>query len=511
MDRPSEHRRSSVSRPAALVLLALILLSTARIGTTLPNDPQVLDAAGYVASAENIARFGVYGDGETKGMTSAPLLSAVIGLALRIDPRHADFRAGGEVTDHRAVRQVNLLFILVFQAGLAATALALRGTAQGGVGLAVSVLLLNHVLLLENPGFTHESMQELPTAAILTWANFVALIIARRGGSRWAFALGALGGLLTLSRAIFLYVFPLFFVLLLLLVRDDPRRRLTSLGAGLLGLMLVAGPWLARNVIEFDSFRISGLGSVILLIRDVKNDMTPYQHRGAWVYFSPEPLRPPLARVLSVDLDDFLDDGPLRPWVRWLPDPITGVDLESDERKSFYRQARDYRWDFVDPYLAAGLPFEEARELGFADIDAYVFANIRKDPLRFVRTAPVFLYRSTWPMNESQLWAPTGMTPQRLLLAAVNPLGMLALLLLGTIGLFRRRPTWFAMGGLATGVVAYHALFTHAIPRYSRPVAGVMILGVALGALWFIETLLSSQRTRSSQVPLVPEHDHSSR
>lgn len=489
-------RPSRMDRSATLVLVALILLSVVRIGTTLPDGIQLKDAGGYVTSAENIARFGVYGGGEDKYMTSAPLLSAVIGLALRVDPRHAGFRAGGEITDHRAVRQVNLLFIAVFQAGLAATALALLGTGRRGVGLAILVLTLNHVLLLENPDFTHSSLQELPTAAILTWANLVALVVARRTGARWAFALGALGGLLTLSRAIFLYVFPLFLILLLLLVRDDPRRRLTSIGAGLLGMSLVAGPWLARNAIEFGIFSISDTGSVVLLIRDVKNDMTPYQHRGAWVYFSPEPLRPPIARVLRVDLDDFLDDGPLRQWVRWLPDPITGEDVESTERKSFYRQARDFRWVFVDPYLDAGLSFEDARKLGYDDMTSHVIANVRADPMRFVRTAPVFLYRSTWPMNESQLWASTGISPQRVLLAAVNPLGMLALLAFGTVGLFRRRATWFAMGGLATGVVAYHALLTHALPRYTRPVAGVMILGVALGALAVSEALLRWWRTR---------------
>jgi len=94
----------------------------------------------------------------------------------------------------------------------------------------------------------------------------------------------------------------------------------------------------------------------------------------------------------------------------------------------------------------------------------------------------VFLYRSAWPMNVSQLWEPTGITLPRLLLGAVNPLGMLAILALAVGGLLRRRPLWFAVGGIPTGLILYHALFTHALYRYTRPVAGVMLLILAVVA-----------------------------
>jgi len=283
---------------------------------------------------------------------------------------------------------------------------------------------------------------------------------------------------------VFLYVAPVYFLLLVALwVGRTRKERAAALAMMSLAFALLAGPWLARNVVEFGEFSISDSGGHILLIRDVKNSMTPYQHRGAWVHFSPEPLQPAVARLLGVDLADFLDDGPLRPLIRFLPDPLTGEDLEREERRSFYRQARDQYSSLVEAARAEGLTPTEARTIADREAIRRVTENVRSQPTRFLRTTPVFLYRSAWPMNLTQLWEPDGITVPRILMGAVNPLGMLALLGLGFGGVIRRRPMWFAIGGLPTGIVLYHALVTHALFRYSRPVAGMMLLCVALGVV----------------------------
>lgn len=125
-----------------------------------------------------------------------------------------------------------------------------------------------------------------------------------------------------------------------------------------------------------------------------------------------------------------------------------------------------------------------------------VFGNVRERPNRSLRTTPVFLCRSAWPMNLSQLWEPTGVTIPRLLIGVLNPVGMLAILGLATLGLVRRRPLWFAVGGLPTGLVPHHALFTHALNRYSRPAAGLMILAVVLGAMDVSARLSARVRSR---------------
>jgi len=321
-------------RLVVVLLIALVLASMVRIDRTIPDERQQRDAGSYVRTAQNLATFGVYGVGDEKHMASAPLLTATIAAALRIDPRHADFRATGEISDHRAVRQVNHVFIALLLSGSVVTALLLLGNGRRGVSAAVLTLLMTHFFLLENPEFTQGSLQELPTAAILAWAIVAAIAVAqgRHRRWRWWIVLGALCGLLALSRAVLLYVAPVFLVLLVLLpVGRTGRERFRAAAVSLLAFLVLAGPWALRNAVKFGEFTMSDSGGYILLIRDVKNEMTPYQHRGAWVHYSPKPIQPAVARVLRVDRSDFPDDGPLRPLVRYLPDPATGEDREKVE------------------------------------------------------------------------------------------------------------------------------------------------------------------------------------
>lgn len=503
MDRVRTIGRSARSdllpaRGLALVLLALILASTVRIGSTIPDEAQEKDARGYVNTAANIARYGVFGVGDERTMDYAPLLSATIAGALRLDPRHADFRAGGEITDHRAVRQVNLLFIVPLQVGLVAIVFLLFGTGRRGAALAITVLVVHHVFLLEHPDFTLYSLQELPAAAAMTWASVAAIRLTRGMSPAWAMALGMFGGLLTLTRSVFLYVFPVFLLLVVLLVRSSPSQRARALAAGMAGLTLVAGPWLARNVVLFDEFAVSDAGAQVLLMRDVKNGMDGYQRRGAWVHFSPDPLRPPLARLLSVDLDDFLDDGPLRPLVRWLEDPETGEDLERIERRSFYREARDIYAAFVAEGRSEGLSREQAERRADSLTYRMILDNVRQDPLRFPRTTPIFLYRSMWTLDLSQLWDPTGVTVPRITMALLNVTGMITVLVGGALGLLRRRPVWFALTGLPIGMIAYHALFTHALARYTRPAAPAMILCTVLAAAVILDRVRDRSDARTA-------------
>lgn len=471
-----------------LLLCMLTLASVARINVTIPDEGQGRDAGGYVALAENLVSFGVFGTGEEKSMEAAPLLSGAIAVGLRLDPRHADFRETGLVTNHRAVRQVNLVFVALLLAASAVSAVLVLGAGWSGFGAAALTIIMTHLFLLENPEFSHGSLQELPTATALGWTNVAALWATRTGTRpRWLAAVGIAGGVLALSRAVFLYLFPVYLVLLVSIIgctgRKGPLWQARGVTAGLLGFSLIAGPWIVRNAVEFRELGIADQGGKILLIRDFKNDMTPYQHRGAWVHFSPEPVRPFVGRVLDVDSADFLDDGPLRPLVRYIEDPLTGDDLDSIQRQSFKRQASDVHDNFVNAEIASGATIPEARIAADLAAVALVRENLRASPLRFLRTTPVFLYRSAWPMNGTQIWDPVGFSTPRLAMGIINPIGFVGVISLAFVGLFRCRSRWFALGGLATGMVLFHGLLTHALPRYTRPIAGLMLLVIALAVV----------------------------
>jgi hypothetical protein len=484
-----------------LLLTAVLMLgSLVRIGATLPDEAQHGDAGLYIRLAENVATFGVYGVAEERTMTSAPLLSATIATALRFDPRHAGFRETAVLTDHRAVRQVNLLFVLLLHAGSLTTVLLLLGTGRRGAAAALLTVALTHVFLLENPEFTGGSLQELPSAAILAWTTAAAVRALTTTGRSRLVALGALGtfgGLLTLSRAVFLQIFPLFAVLLIVLAVGWTRReRMVALAVVLAGFVVVVGPWLARNALEFGQVGVSDSGGAVLLIRDMKSDLTSYQHRGSWVHFSPDPIRPAVARLLDVDIADFEGDGPLRPLARTVIDPVTGVDVEQTERRSLYNQALALHGGWFDGFVRDGVPAAEAALLADSLASERVKEGLSEDPLRFARTTPLFLYRSMWTLNNIQIGPPQGFTLLRAVLGIMNIPGFLAVLALGFVGLLRRRPLWFALGGLPTGMILVHALATHAIPRYTRPAAGIMRRAVAIAVVLVAGRVAEAFRSR---------------
>lgn len=124
-----------VPHTACTVVFSLIAALLLRIDSTIPGDRQRRDAGSYVATAQNLALEGVYGTAGEKHMSSAPLLSAT-----------------GELTDHRAVRQVNLVFIVLLPTGSVTTVILLLGASRREVTAAILKVLLTHVFLLENSG-----------------------------------------------------------------------------------------------------------------------------------------------------------------------------------------------------------------------------------------------------------------------------------------------------------------------------------------------------------------------
>jgi len=81
-----------------------------------------------------------------------------------------------------------------------------------------------------------------------------------------------------------------------------------------------------------------------------------------------------------------------------------------------------------------------------------------------------------------------------MLLGLTSITGLVAALTAGCVGLLRRRPQWFALGGLSTGLILAHALLTHAIPRYTRPAGGTMLLIISIAVVLLIDNGLTRGR-----------------
>ena len=472
-------------RPAAgsrafafAVIIGLALVLAVRLGiSVITESADNADARHYVLTGLSVARDGVFGFGDGEpAMYREPLTSWTIAAQFVVDPRlrgvdAEEIQRPGPAA--RAVKQQNLGWAVLLLVGVGVLALAVQhGHGRRETLVAAIAVITTHVGFLEWEDVADRSLSELAAAAILVWAAVVALRLVERPGWRSAVGLGVLLGLLSLTKATFLYVSFVFVPMLGILMwlrRSAPTRRiLRDVAIAVVSLSLICGPWMARNQHHFEHFSIAERGGLAIWFRVTWHGATSDELRGAWVYFSPLPARPLMGRALGVDLADFEGDGALRRVARFAPD-------EEVVERSFYSLARKDRSSRVGELMDEGVPIWQAANRADRELMERGVRALRDDPLRFVATTPLFLWRGTWSMLFSNL------VPS-ILLGPLNLAGMALLAIALALSVFRARPRMFAVVGLPGGMVLFYALLSHYEPRQSRPAAGVMILLCVLAA-----------------------------
>jgi hypothetical protein len=489
---------SSRWRPdaALLAVLALAFILVARLGIgVISTAAEGADARHYVAVGMTVARDGVFGfSADAPTMYREPLTSWTIALQATIDPRLRGLTfedVDGEGAAARAVKQQNLLWAALTLVGVGQLALLMLG-ARGRRETLVALLamLVTHVAFLEWEDVVDRSLSELAAAALLVWATYAALKALDRPRRRSWLLLGVLLGLLALTKASLLYVAVVFIPVLMLLRSsraDAPRGTLLRDAAiTVVGLSLVCAPWMGRNLQQFGSFEIADRGGLAIWFRVLWNDATPDELRGAWVYFAPLPMQPAAGKLLGVDLNDFVGEGDLRRVARFAPE-------DEVEQRSFYRVARSDRVALVSQYIEDGELGWRAGHLADRELMRRGLEALRDDPSPFLRTFPLFLWRGTWSMLYSNL-APS------FLLGPLNLAGMALLMVALALSVVFRRPRWFALVGMAGGMVAFYALLSHFEPRQSRPAVPIMLLLCVLAADRIVQSL-RRRRTVSAGRP----------
>lgn len=454
-----------------LLLAGLILLLCVRVDAVLLTETAARSDAGQnVSLGYTMAAEGSLSMGDERTMYREPLPVFLIAAQLRFDPRlegvtRAELGADGAPS--RYLKQINLVWVALLLVGAALQLSRLLPRAARRIGIPLGVLLV-HAVAVEP--FVDTNLTELPAAALLVWAGLAAQSMVYRRGWVSAGLLGALLGMAALTKASMLYVGITFLVVLAVLSLLREGRRvlplLAAAGVALVVMGLVVGPWSARNAANFETWSIADRGGLSLWYRAIYEDATPYEIRGSWYYFSPLPLQPTVARILDVRPDDL--DGSLRRVHSLHPD-------ESEERLSFYSQARNGRSERSQELRATGdLTWSQSTVIADQELFARGLEVLRRDPVMFVRTTPLFLWRGTWAVKS----APAVPVP---ILALLNPLGMMVLLGAAVSAVARLRLEHFAVVGLSAGVVGFSALLTLYEPRFTEPALPTMMILVSVG------------------------------
>jgi len=244
-------------------------------------------------------------------------------------------------------------------------------------------------------------------------------------------------------------------------VRELIRQPMKQLGVLTLTFAVVITPWMLRNYSHFGTFNIATRGGIVLMLRAVKDQMTPREYLGSFYVWAPRPLRAPVGLILGYRNKDLQRGGALQRLNR------SSSDFAADDKRanregrpedaiSYYRKAQAEQVKVAKALAAAGNPSPDTE----ADkiIQQRAMQMIKEHPWRHLALTVPFLWRGA-----------TFAFP----------------LLVFTIVLrMRRHRSEFALFAYpAFGLVMFYALLTHFIPRYGSPTLPVAIVGACL-AYW---------------------------
>ncbi|HEX2492955.1 MAG TPA: hypothetical protein VHK24_04205 [Steroidobacter sp.] len=466
---------ANVSRTRALrlviVALALGLLVPLWFnqitGARIESDP-----AAYVQMSANLIRHGVISLDAQQPLRPSmyreplPILTAALAMSIT-DRLHGQAAVSDYLQGERArflkLQNVFWLFLLCISAAWAVYLLT------ASYGAAMAAALLAHLPFYGHwVGGTLDSLYTEQAAAGVLMAASAALVAAVTRPLQLAYAAlaGAAFGALALIKASFLYVFAgLVCALLAVQLFQAVRQRLGIRFAGLALLIFsfaaVLSPWLYRNWREFGTLEITDRAGAILILRAVKNDMTPLEYRGAFYVWAPKPLRPLVGSLLGFGPKDLMRGGRLQRLNRsdsdFHADDVAAQRAgRPEDAVSFYYKTRAERNQLRRQFQAAGHPQPElaADEV----LQTQALDRIRHHPWRHLAATPPFLWRGAF-------------LPFPLLLCAL------------CYGFWRSRYDLVLFAAPAFGSVMFYGLLTHFILRYGVPawpvaLASATVLGV---------------------------------
>ena len=196
------------------------------------------------------------------------------------------------------------------------------------------------------PGLTeaiNNFYTELAAAIPLTiLATFLYLCVTRRNWQPYAGGAGVAFAALMLTKAVFLY-FGAVLVLAFIVYawQQHSWQPLKMAAVVLLIAYAIAGIWMTRNYIHFNTFKISGRGGEVLAIRAKFSEMSWSEYRASFLAYTPNYGKPLLKRWFAPEDYARFDRANPEGFYRSTKNRISAMRLGDDEAKVFQQQEID--------------------------------------------------------------------------------------------------------------------------------------------------------------------------
>jgi len=409
-----------------------------------------------------------------------PMVTALF-LALYPDINHAVPLASFFQGEHaRLIKQVNVPWIFLGLLGTWVLTHILCCSHRG----ALLAVLSAYLFFFGVSQFTDTLYTEIPAAVIILWTAVALVSLTRCRGLLAPILSGLLFGMLALTKAVFLYIcVPI--ILLLILYYTLGRRQMNAppqwaaITALMVAFVMVVSFWMVRNKVALDRFEISGRGGDVLLVRALKNEMSRHEVVGAWWYWGPSLYRKLVSgTALNANDADFAAGGKFQRLNRYasaVGDRAAMAAGKPEDAVSFYFQS----WAWHRRFSQQPTVPRSQDTTAAADVllKRKALEMIFRAPGTHLAMTPLFLWRGIWCFPDVGL--PYLAPGYRLyLINALDAIAYLSLFSVFAIGLARRRYDLVAMTVVPVAMLAFYAVFSHNIPRYSAPMIPIMLVSI---------------------------------
>ncbi|MBN1266747.1 MAG: hypothetical protein JXA25_14720 [Anaerolineales bacterium] len=375
------------------------------------------------------------------------------------------------------VKQHNLFWAFFCLAGVGLTTLAVVKPRSVAVLAAAAVIGLTYKFFLRKPAVIDRMVTEVQAGALLIWLSYALIRSLETRKPKWFMISGLIIGALALTKAMFLYV-GIGLILTLLVVYLPGRRKgevwyfVKLMGIMIISTAVIMMPWIIRNRIQLRVWKNTQRGGQILFIRATKNQMNETEYAGAFYYYAPPALKSKIGDYLGFSNEDLQEGGVLQRLNRNDNTAFADSDKKAEregrpeDAVSFYRSAKA-------EYISLRIYFEEQGAenpslLADQTLQRRAINMILDDPVKHLKTTLVFLWRGMW-VN---------------IPFAINLAGFLAIWGMALWGLHRKNTQMIGIAVPSIGVLAFHALLTHNIPRYSLIILPNVMVAIVVLCCW---------------------------
>lgn len=410
-----------------------------------------------------------------------PLPPMVAALHLHAFVPEAKNQPFGQLRAGELTRQVKFSNLYWVFAGLMGAWLLSRRLTQSRFAAPLAATCLAYVFFYHASPNLNTLYTELQTAALLTLTSWALLRgVQKKTWGSFAFG-GVCLGLLALVKASFLPIgiigLTMLLAVLLLSSRKlaiSPWRAFGWISLTGLTAVLTVAPWIARNLVQFDSPRISDRGGLILHGRAVLNNMTDDEVIGLVYEHSPSFYRKLVQGTkygASPDNADYMRGGR---WQRINRGESNFIESDREailkglpeQAISFHAWAGANYTILLNELKAQGNPYPE--EVVDKRRRREAIEMLAERPWRHLYMTFPFFWHGFWGLHKTNVPL-IDLGTQDLIVEILNLLGGLALIGAMAAGLLRRRPDLLAATILPFGLMAFYAFISHSIPRYMAP------------------------------------------